>query len=205
MDPQDDVRLRKLLGEAMASPDWAVLGLSADRESAWQAYVEQRGDLPQVERVILADFLPEILSSDIAYIILDKIEGDIAGLTYSGAGVVELDRRDLFGNRYQLASVIAHEGSHVLQGPAKSEEDCAGTLRREVGDQIIPTGFYDWTGEQLLEAIKAGKIGAYHVSLWVLTSLGIKDLGRLQQVIHTGKVGTSSVVDCNLSNFLVGY
>ena len=149
-------------------------------------------------RPVFAAMQPDLFDPGIAYVLIDKIPGDTAGLTYAGTGVVELDRRALFGNKYLLASVIAHEGSHVLQGPEPSNAACAEQLKREVGDQTIPAGFYQWDAATLLQAIKAGQIGAYHVSLWMLTNLGIKDTGWVAQAIQTGMVGGDSVVNCKL-------
>ena len=149
-------------------------------------------------RPTFAAMQPDLFNSGIAYVLIDKIPGDTAGLTYAGTGVVELDRRDLFGNKYLLASVIAHEGSHVLQGPEASKASCAEQLKREVGDQTIPASFIQWNAAALLQAIKGGQIGAYHVSLWMLTRLRIKDTGWVAQAIKTGKVGGDSVVNCKL-------
>ncbi len=149
-------------------------------------------------RPIFAAMQPDLFDPGIAYILIDKIPGDTAGLTYAGTGVVELDRRALFGNKYLLASVIAHEGSHVLQGPEASNASCTEQLKREVGDQTIPAGFYKWDATTLLRAIKDSQIGAYHVSLWMLIRLGVKDTGWVAQAITTGMVGGESVVSCKL-------
>jgi hypothetical protein len=149
-------------------------------------------------RPVFADMQPDLFDPGIAYVLIDKISGDTAGLTYAGTGVVELDRRDLFGNKYLLASVIAHEGSHVLQGAEASDASCADRLQREVGNQTIPGGFYQWDAATLLQAIKNGQIGAYHVSLWMLTHLGIKNTGWVVQAIRTGLVDGQSVVNCKL-------
>ncbi len=169
-----------------------------DRNLTYNQVVRLKEALELFQRPAFQPFQAEIFTPDISYIILDKIEGATAGATFSGTGVVELDRRDLFGNRYQLASVIAHEGAHVLQGQPNAGDDCAEALRREIGDQTIPADFYNWTAEKLLEAVKSEKVGAYHVSLWVLAELGLKDLGWLQAAIRTGKVGTTPVVDCTI-------
>ena len=147
-------------------------------------------------RPMFASMQPDLFDPSIAYILIDKIAGDTAGLTYAGTGVVELDRRDLFGNKYLLASVIAHEGSHVLQGPETDNADCAEQLSREVGNQTIPADFYQWDGTTLLQAIKDRQIGAYHVSLWMLFRLGVKDTAWIVQAIKTGTVNGGSVVNC---------
>ncbi len=149
-------------------------------------------------RPVFAELQPDLFDPSIAYVLIDKISGDAAGLTYAGTGVVELDRRDLFGNKYLLASVIAHEGSHVLQGPETSGATCADLLKREVGNQTIPTGLGQWDATTLLQAIKDGQIGAYHVSLWMLTHMGIKDTVWVAQAIKTGMIDGELVVNCKL-------
>ena len=122
-----------------------------------------------------------------------------AGLTYIGTGVVELDRRDLFGSRYEVAEVLAHEGAHVLQGKGSAKNSCSERLRREVGNKTIPDDFYRWDAEQLLEAVRAETAGAYHVSLWMLMRLGVNDerLDILKDIIYTGRLfGASVVLGC---------
>jgi len=141
---------------------------------------------------------PELFDPGIAYVPIDKISNDIAGLTFAGTGVVELNRTDLFGNKYLLASVIAHEASHVLQGPVADNAPCSDSLRREIGNQTIPADFYQWDAVKLLNTVKDGQIGAYHVSLWMLTRLGVMDTAWIVQAIKTGKVGPDSVVNCKL-------
>jgi hypothetical protein len=137
-----------------------------------------------------------LFNSRIAYLIIERIGGAAAGVTFTGTSVVVFDRRYLFGDKYVLASVVAHEASHVLQGALSKSGGCVEMLRREIGDKTIPEGFYDWTADQLIQAIKGSQIGAYHVSLWMLYRLGVKDIGWLQETIRTGKVGSLSVVNC---------
>jgi hypothetical protein len=158
--------------------------------------VRLREALDLFNRATFASMKSDLFSADIAYVVIDKISGSTAGLTYAGTGVVELDRRDLFGNRYILASVIAHEGSHVLQGAMPANAGCDTNVRREIGDQTIPDGFYNWDATTLLQAIKDSKIGAYHVSLWMLYKLGVPNTSWIVDAIHTGKVGDESVVSC---------
>jgi len=138
----------------------------------------------------------ELFGDQAAYIVTEGIGGGIAGLTYIGTGVVILDRRDLFGNKYYLASVIAHEGSHVLQGALHGDPGCDIILAREVGEGKIPGDFYSWTADDLLKNLKLRKAGSYHVSLWVLQKLGIKETAWLVEAIQTGKVGGESIVNC---------
>lgn len=149
-------------------------------------------------RPVFTAMQPDLFDPGIAYVLINKIANDTAGLTYAGTGVVELNRGDLFGNKYLLASVIAHEGSHVLQGPEPSDATCADLFSREVGNQTIPASFYQWDATTLLQAVKDRQIGAYHVSLWMLTRLGVKDTAWIAQAIKTGMVGSDSVVNCKL-------
>lgn len=131
-----------------------------------------------------------------AYVVIAHIGNEAAGMTLSGTGIIELDRRYLFGNKYELAATIAHEGSHIVQIAVADTDDCKEVLKREIGDGKITQGFYNWTAEQVMAAVKDGAIGAYHVSLWTLTRLGIKDVAWVVRAIQTGKVGGQSVVSC---------
>ena len=68
--------------------------------------------------------------------------GRAIGLTYTGTGVVEIDRQDLFGNKYWIAMVLAHEASHVLQGAIPDQAvPCSEIEKREIGNHKIPDGF----------------------------------------------------------------
>ena len=149
-------------------------------------------------RTELEPLKPAMFSSGISVIILDRL--DVAsGMNYSGTGLIILDRRDLFGNKYQLAQVLAHEATHVLQGDlTKGVDICKQLLRREVADQAVPVDMLKWNADQLLAAIDAGKVGAYHVSMWTLNRLNIRDLGWLQKIIQTGKYnGQSLLIGCD--------
>ena len=127
--------------------------------------------------------------------------GKAIGLTYTGTGVVELDREDLFGNKYWIAMVLAHEASHVYQGALPERAmTCSEIEAREIGDHKIPDGFYGWTADELVRAVKGARIGAYHVSLWMMNKLGMKNLKPFQDIIYSGKVnGQSVVIDCTFS------
>ena len=138
-----------------------------------------------------------LFKPETAYMAVDKIGGQAAGVTFTGTGVVELDRKDLFGNKYELMSVVSHEGSHVLQGNLPAKYTCKDMLRLEIGDGTIPQDFYSWTADQLMQGIIGGQIGAYHVSLWTLNKLGIQNIGWVRQAILTGMVDNQSVVDCS--------
>jgi len=91
-----------------------------------------------------------------------------SGLT--SAGVIILDRGDLFHLKDDLAAVIAHEATHVLQ-----VDSITARCAYEIGDGTIPPGFEDWMADQLLVAIEAGKIGAEHTELWVYFKLDSGD------------------------------
>jgi len=97
--------------------------------------------------------------------------------------------------------VLAHEASHVLQGAlADQAVPCSEIEKREIGNHKIPDGFYGWSADELVQAVKDLRIGAYHVSLWMLNKMGMKNLKPFQEAIYTGKVGGQSVViDCRFS------
>jgi hypothetical protein len=146
------------------------------------------------------DFQPlqaDLLNQNIAYLVRDDLGDKASGKTYIGTGIVLLDRRDLFGNKYLLASVIAHEGSHVLQGGLSQNATCADVLHREVADKTIPRGFLSWSAEQVLAGVKDGTIGAYHVTYWVLAKLNFNRLDFIREVIQTGSANGQSLVFCD--------
>jgi hypothetical protein len=164
--------------------------------------VQMNEALALYERPELKPIKEAMYNARVSVIILDRLY-IATGLTYIGTGVIELDRRDLLGNRYDIAEVLAHEGSHVLQGSlsaSNATESCNKRIAREVGDKTIPADFSTWTAEQLLTAIRSKRIGAYHVSLWMMYQLGItsgEKFNRLQEVIRTGRVnGVSVAFDC---------
>jgi hypothetical protein len=155
-----------------------------------------RDALDLFERPEFQPLKKELFGDQAAYIVSESISGSVVGLTYIGTGVVVLDRRSLFGNKYELASVIAHEGSHVLQGPLHGDPSCDIILAREIGEGKIPEDFYNWTAEELLKNLKLRKVGSYHVSLWMLHQLGVKDTAYLVEAIQTGKINGASIVSC---------
>jgi len=148
----------------------------------------------------LKDLTSTLFGPQVSVIVTNEL-GRAVGLTYTGTGVVELDRQDLFGNKYWIAMVLAHEASHVLQGALPDQAvTCTEIEKREVGNHKIPEGFYGWTADELVQAVKDQRIGAYHVSLWMMNRLGIKNLKPFQDIIYTGKVnGQSVVIDCKTS------
>ena len=145
----------------------------------------------------LKDLTSTLFGPQVSVIVTNDL-GRAVGLTYTGTGVVELDRQDLFGNKYWIAMVLAHEASHVLQGALPDQAGtCTEIEKREVGNHKIPEGFYGWTADELVQAVKDQRIGTYHVSLWMMNRLGIKNLKLFQDIIYTGKVnGQSVVIDC---------
>ena len=161
----------------------------------------------QLNEAFLLFNRPELLAlrnaffgSGVSVIIINDL-GRAVGLTYTGTGVVEIDRQDLFGNKYWITMVLAHEASHVLQGALPDAAmSCAEIEKREIGDHKIPVDFYGWSADELITAVKSLRIGAYHVSLWIMNKLGIKNLKPFQDAIYTGKVnGQSVVIDCRFS------
>lgn len=141
-------------------------------------------------------FPDKIFSEDISYVVIEELEEQISGLNYAGTGIVLLDRRDLFGSKYLLASVIAHEGVHILQGRVEEGFTCDKALGREIGSGAIAPDFLRWDAARVLTGVEAGSIGAYHVTYWILNRLGFTDLTSLRQVIQTGRVNGKPVVIC---------
>jgi hypothetical protein len=147
-----------------------------------------------------SEFLPfkQIFQSNVSVFMLDDL-GTASGMNYTGTGVIVIDRIDLFGNRYLLASVLAHEGAHVLQDHIPNGKDqCSGLQQMEIGSMSIPEDFYIWSADQVIEGIESQLLGAYHVSLWMLSKLGYSNLKFLRDAIYTGKInGQSVVIGCN--------
>jgi len=148
------------------------------------------------DRPALEPLKPAMFGSGVSILVMDRLK-DAAGMNYSGTGIIVLDRRDLFGNKYQLAQVLAHEASHVLQGELGAGDLCDQLLKREVADQTIPSDFLAWDADRLLHGIQDKEVGGYHVSLWMLTKLGIRDTAWLYDVIYSGRAnGQSLRVGC---------
>ena len=157
------------------------------------AALYSRPDLAVLKSAFLGPQVSIIVTNDL---------GRAVGLTYTGTGVVEIDRQDLFGNKYWIAMVLAHEASHVLQGALPDRAmTCPEIEKREIGNHKIPVDFYGWKADELVQAVKDLRIGAYHVSLWMMNKMGMKDyLQPFQEVIYTGKVnGQSVLMDCAFS------
>ena len=131
-------------------------------------------------------------------LLYETLEDGNAGINYVGSNVIGLDRKDLFWNKYYLASVIAHEGSHVMQGPLGLTKDvCAAVYHREIADRKIPPDLYSWKAEDVIQAIKDDRIGTYHVSLWFLHQFKFPQVNAFKEVILTGRVNGKPLVNCN--------
>jgi hypothetical protein len=152
-----------------------------------------------------ADLMPEIFppSDDVVFVISREPQGWAAALAYPlggtpRQGVVVLYTKNLFSNRFETAAALAHEAAHVWQGRGAGCDNIPTRLRREIGDRSIPSGFYDWTAAELIKAAKQGKIGAYHMTLWVMYKFEQTRYVRwLQDVIQTGQSGGQSVAGCD--------
>jgi hypothetical protein len=111
------------------------------------------------------------------------------------SGLVILYSRNLFDNSYNTAAAIAHEAAHIWQG--RGGQCRANSFSIEVGDQSIPAGFYDWTGDELKPAIQEMKIGAYHVGLWVLQQFGQTRFVQIEERwIQTGIANGRDINPC---------
>lgn len=140
-------------------------------------------DRPEFEPLKEAFF-----SKGISIFFQDEL-GRALGLNFHGTQIILLDRRDLFGNRYLLANVLAHEGTHAMQRQfSLGSYVCDSLLQMEIGNKTIPPDFYKWTAEELLQGIRTRRLGAYHTSLWMLFRLGYSNLDSLRSVITTGRV-----------------
>ena len=70
-------------------------------------------------------------------------------------------------------------------------------LFNEIGDKHIPSGMFGWSGEQLFQAVEQRKIGAYHVSLWVLNKFNqAAEVKWMEGVIQSGTNRGESLLLC---------
>lgn len=144
---------------------------------------------------------PELTPLKVAFfgsstrVIIEKGLGSALGLTYRGSSVMELDRQELFGNRYDLAEVLAHEGAHVIQGWSGGDL-CEVAMRMEVGERTVAEDFLTWPAEKVIEGVRTARIGAYHVSYWIYNQLNrLNGSSRFWiELIRTGKINGVSVV-----------
>jgi len=142
----------------------------------------------------LAPMRPYIFAPEVAYIVLETLGSENVGANFVGTEVVILDRQFLFGNRYYLAEVIAHEGAHTLQGKINLNHECEQRLQYEVGNQVIPPDFERWPAEAVMEGVEDGSLGAYHVSYWMLSHLGFNNLDGLRTLIQTGRYNGEALI-----------
>jgi hypothetical protein len=113
-------------------------------------------------------------------------------------GVIMLFTKNLFHSKYNTAASIAHEAAHIWQGKSVSCLEPDVRLRREIGDGTIPPGFDNWTAEELIQAVRQRKIGAYHVSYWVAFQLGDYDLANWdRKVITNGHSMKRQITNCS--------
>ena len=109
---------------------------------------------------------PEFFGEKKVYVIVDSITEIPNASGLASEGIAVLARSDLFHFKDDLAATIAHEAAHVMQVISKTDK-CA----YEIGDGTIPPGFKEWTAGYLIDAIKAGRIGAEHADLWMFVKL----------------------------------
>lgn len=112
-------------------------------------------------------------------------------------GIILLFTKNLFHNKYSTAAAIAHEATHVWQGKSPGCDEPKRRLQREVGDKIIPNGFYEWGSAELVKNAKQGKIGAYHVGYWVLLKLKqAREAEWTKRLIQAGSADGQSLINC---------
>ena len=137
---------------------------------------------------------PFIFTGGKGYIIDLRMDDRFSGMASSSAGIAWLDPEKIVGNRYYLAEVIAHEGAHLRQDPTN---DCNIALKYEIGKGAIPPELYGWSGAELMQALEDLEVGAYHVSVWVLSKLGIEIPEMLKWIIQEGRYNRSMIlVNC---------
>ncbi|MEW5870548.1 MAG: PT domain-containing protein [Chloroflexota bacterium] len=155
-------------------------------------------------RESLSSMKPEVFASgnDVEYIITREPHPFAAAmaLPLGGTprqGIIILYTRNLFNNKYDTAASIAHEATHIWQGQSPGCDNMENRLRRETGDGTIPANFYYWSAEELVSAAKTGKIGAYHVSLWVLNHFNqAKIVSWMEDLIRTSRSNIKLLTNC---------
>lgn len=171
-----------------------------ERSLSLQQVVHMRDAFLLFDRPDLQPLKPALFGEGTSMIIYAELLGGGAlGLTHTGTSVMELNRKDLLGNRYEVAQVMAHEGAHVVQGGIPRHGDtCNLLLRMEVANKTIPDGFLDWSAEELLKGVREKKIGTYHVSYWVLNRVDPKNrsIPWIKSVIATGTSNGYPIVMC---------
>lgn len=92
-------------------------GFSAlDQNLTYTQIMLLKDALDLFQRPELQPMRGSIFDGEISYLVVERLGTENIGVNFVGTKVVLLDRQYLFGNKYLLASVIAHEGSHSLQG-----------------------------------------------------------------------------------------
>jgi hypothetical protein len=178
------------------NPNVAASFYGLDEALTFSQVLRVKEALELFDQPRFAAMRPYIFNENVKYLVLPTLNSAAIGANYIGTNLVLLDRQWLFGNKYILAAVIAHEGSHVLQGgPEDGKMDCQQRLRAEIDDKTIPSDFLSWDAEQVMLAVKDGQIGAYHVDYWMIAKLGF-DPYWVGQVIYTGTVRGWALVDC---------
>lgn len=156
-------------------------------------------ELPHMQELKEGVFLPP---DEVAYVITRDARPTAAAAAMVVTeqpleAIVLLYSRVLFDNRYTTAAAISHEAAHIWQGEIVDCDYPEKLLASEIGNRRIPAGFLDWTGAHLIKAIRAGEIGAYHVSLWVLEKFNQREWASWsRQVILTGSNNGHSLLTC---------
>lgn len=173
---------------------------SFDKLLSYNQILRLKEALEIFNRPGLEAFKTSLFQKQINFVITKDLNrfstSDPIGLNYVGTDLILLDRQELFGNKYLLAAVLAHEGAHAQQAVKEEALSCKDVVRHEIGNRSIPDGFESWTAEKVLQENKNLNIGAYHVEYWLLTQLGYNNLGMFRQLITTGTLGGQSVASC---------
>lgn len=169
-----------------------------EKTLSYQQIVHMNEAFELFDRVELQPLKLALFPSGTSIVVIENLQTAL-GVTFTGSKVMAISRKNLLGNRYEVAEVLAHEGAHVLQGDLpKSGDKCAALLRMEVADKTIPDGFAKLSAQQILDLVRQRKIGSYHVSLWTFNQLGGGGAmtAWLTRVIHTGTADGQPIVTC---------
>lgn len=169
-----------------------------EKTLSYQQIVHMNEAFELFDRVELQPLKLALFPSGTSIVVIENLQTAL-GVTFTGSKVMAISRKNLLGNRYEVAEVLAHEGAHVLQGDLpKSGDKCAALLRMEVADKTIPEDFAKLSAQQVLDLVRQRKIGSYHVSLWTLNQLGVSGAMTdwLTRVIHTGAADGQPIVTC---------
>ncbi len=163
-----------------------------------------KSTLELFDRPELAAFKPQIFASGeaVEYIVSRRPHPVAAAmaLPYGGTprqGIIILVSKNLFNNRYDTAASLAHEAAHIWQGVSPSCDEPEKRLRIEIGDGTIAPDFYTWSAEEVIKAAKTRRIGAYHVSVWVLQKFNQTDHVRwMEDLIRNGQRNMQGIINC---------